>query len=447
MNMKSKHLLLASAFLVSGLTYAQKDELKTLKKVYDKDQIKSKDLEDYKEALQKAEPLLANASESDKIYLNYYKALLPFVQAQEAMAKPENKANPQGALIKIFNANNIAQLAENTDKVLEFEKTSGKQVLTKNINEDIADMKPLLLNYAVNLGKQKNYNDATIVLHSLYLLDKTDLEKLYYAANYAVNDQDYDKALSYYNELIKKNYSGERSEYMATSKLSGEEVTFASLADRDKSVKMGTHEKPRTEQIKSKRGEIYKNVALIYNSKGDVAAATKAVAEARAANPDDLPLAMTQADLFMKSGNMNGYKQIISQIIEKSPSDPNLFYNLGVISAQANENAEAEKYYKKAIELDPKYINAYLNLSVLKLNADTTIVEEMNKLGTSAKDNKRYDELKVKREAIFQSTLPYLEKASKLDPKNEDIYRTLLNVYNYLEMTSEAKALKASHNN
>lgn len=444
--MKSKYLLLASAFLVSGLTFAQKDELKTLKKIYDKDEIKAKDLTEYKAAIEKSEPLLANASESDKIYLGFYKSLVPFIEAQEAASRPENRANPQAALMKIFNANNIFQLADNTSKVIEFEKTSGKQVLTKSINEDIADMKPMLLNYAVNLGKQKNYKDATTVLYSLYLLDKTDLEKLYYAANYAVNDKDYDKALTYYNELIKQNYSGERSEYMATSKLSGEEVTFASLADREKAVKMGTHEKPRTEQIKSKRGEIYKNVALIYNSKGDVAAATKAVAEARAANPDDLTLAMTQADLYMKSNNVEGYKQVISQVIAKSPNDPNLFYNLGVLAAQANENVEAEKYYKKAIEIDPNYINAYLNLSVLKLNGDTAIVDEMNKLGTSAKDNKRYDELKVKREAIFKSTLPYLEKANKLDPKNEDVYRTLLNVYNYLEMTSEAKALKASFN-
>jgi tetratricopeptide (TPR) repeat protein len=444
--MKSKYLLLASAFLVSGLTFAQKDELKTLKKIYDKDEIKAKDLTEYKAAIEKSEPLLANASESDKIYLGFYKSLVPFIEAQEAASRPENRANPQAALMKIFNANNIFQLADNTSKVVELEKTSGKQVLTKSINEDIADMKPMLLNYAVNLGKQKNYKDATTVLYSLYLLDKTDLEKLYYAANYAVNDKDYDKALTYYNELIKQNYSGERSEYMATSKLSGEEVTFASLADREKAVKMGTHEKPRTEQIKSKRGEIYKNVALIYNSKGDVAAATKAVAEARAANPDDLTLAMTQADLYMKSNNVEGYKQVISQVIAKSPNDPNLFYNLGVLAAQANENVEAEKYYKKAIEIDPNYINAYLNLSVLKLNGDTAIVDEMNKLGTSAKDNKRYDELKVKREAIFKSTLPYLEKANKLDPKNEDVYRTLLNVYNYLEMTSEAKALKASFN-
>lgn len=161
--MKSKYLLLASAFLVSGLTFAQKDELKTLKKIYDKDEIKAKDLTEYKAAIEKSEPLLANASESDKIYLGFYKSLVPFIEAQEAASRPENRANPQAALIKIFNANNIFQLADNTSKVVELEKTSGKQVLTKSINEDIADMKPMLLNYAVNLGKQK-----TIKMQLLY---------------------------------------------------------------------------------------------------------------------------------------------------------------------------------------------------------------------------------------------------------------------------------------
>lgn len=442
--MKSKYLMLASAFLISSLSFAQKDELKTLKKIYDKDEIKTKDLAEYKATIEKAEPLIANASEADKVYFEYYKSAVPFIEMSEMMSKPG--ANPQMAF-KAFNVNNISQLATSSEKVLEFEKTSGKPILTKDIEESAKDFKPFLLNYAVALGKEKNYKDATTVLYSTYLLDKKDQEKLYYAASYAVNGQDYDKALKYYNELIKLNYSGERTDYLAKSKLSGEEVFFASLAERDKAVKMGTHDSPRSESVKSKRGEIYKNVALIYNSKGDVAGATKAIVDARAANPDDLSLAMTHADLYLKSNDLANYKKLISEIVSKTPNDPNLFYNLGVISAQANENVEAEKYYKKAIELDPNYINAYLNLSVLKLNGDVAIVEEMNKLGTSAKENKRYDELKAKREAIFQSTLPYLEKAIKLDPQNDDVYKTLLNVYNYLEMTSEAKALKAAKNN
>ena len=79
----------------------------------------------------------------------------------------------------------------------------------------------------------------------------------------------------------------------------------------------------------------------------------------------------------------------------------------------------------------------------MKLESDDKIVKEINSLGTSAKDNKRYEVLKTQREGIFKGSLPYLEKAHNLDPENADVSKTLLNVYNYLEMTTEAKALKA----
>jgi hypothetical protein len=44
---------------------------------------------------------------------------------------------------------------------------------------------------------------------------------------------------------------------------------------------------------------------------------------------------------------------------------------------------------------------------------------------------------------MFNSALPYLEKAFDLDPNNEDVGTTLLNVYGALEMTDKKKALKA----
>ncbi|MNX93870.1 photosystem I assembly protein Ycf3 [compost metagenome] len=300
---------------------------------------------------------------------------------------------------------------------------------------------------AIDDNQQKRYKEGAEKLYETYLLNKKDTIYLYYAASSAVNGQEFDKALGYYDELKRINYSGKATIYSAKSKANGEYQNFTTAAERDRMVKLGTHEDPKTEKEPSKRGEIYKNIALIYSNKGDLAAATKAVADARAANPDDATLIMTQADLYLKNNDVNNYKKLVGEIIEKNPTDPILFYNLGVFSAQAKENAEAEKYYKKTLELDPNYVDAYLNLSVLKLESDAAIVEEMNKLGTSAKDNKRYDELKAKRETLFKSTLPYLEKANKLDPKNEDVYKTLLNVYNYLEMTSEAKALKAAKNN
>ena len=439
--MKSNYVLLASAFLISGTIFAQKDELKDFKKIYEKETLKSKDVSDYKATVIKAEPLIAGASEADKVYLNFYKSAVPFIEVSEAIAKPENQANPKNAY-KLFTPDKISELAKNSNAVVEYEAKSGKQVLTKSIQKNNAASKPLLINYAVELGNEKKNKEAATVLYSVYLLDKKDPEKLYYAASYAINAQDFDQALGYYEELKAINFSGEKTNYYAKSKVNDSEDYFDSKASRDNVVKIGTHTDPRDEKEPSKRGEIYKNIALIYNSKGDVASAKKAIADARAANPDDTSLLMTEADLALKTNDKETYKKLISQAVEKNPNDAGLFYNLGVVSAEAKEPVEAEKFYKKAIEIDPEFVNAYLNLAHLKLEADAVLVTEMNKLGTSAKDNKRYDELKAKRQQLFTSSLPYLQKASKLDPKNQDVQATLLNVYNYLEMTEEAKALK-----
>lgn len=439
--MKSKYVLIASAFLISSATFAQKDELKTLKKIYDKDVPSAKDVAEYKSTVAKAEPLVANSTEADQVYFGFYKSLVPFVEMSEAMAKPENAKNPQAAM-KFFTPASIADLAKNSERVTEFEKKSGKQVYTKEIDEMVGQFKPTIVSYAVSLGEQKRYADATSVLHSVYLLDKKDPEKLYYAANYAINGKDYDTALLYFGELKKVNFSGEKTNYFAKSKVNDNEDFFDSKASRDNAVKIGTHTTPRDEKEPSKRGEIYKNMALILVQQGKVEEAKKQIAEARVANPEDESLSTTEANLYLQTKDYATYKTLVLKDLEKNPNSAVSYYNLGVISSTSNPK-EAADYYKKAIQIDPKNVDSYVNLAGLELAEDTAIVEEMKKLGTSANDNKKYATLQAKREAMFKKAMPFLEKAVEIDPKNDAATSTLLNVYNYLEMTAEAKALKA----
>lgn len=420
--MKGKYVLLASAFLISGVTFAQKDELKAAEKA-----LKAGNPSEAKTVLEGAESLIANADASQK-------AQFYFLKGNAYLALADKKVDA---------GKNLVNAAKSYNELLATENASKKVKYSKEASVSLEKVKNELVNSAIADNNEKKFKEGAEKLYQTYLLDKKDTVYLYYAASGAVNASDYDTALKYYDELKKLNYSGKSTLYAAKNKLTDEYQNYKTVAERDKMVKLGTHDSPKTVNEPSKRGEIYKNIALIYNSKGDVEAAKKAVADARVVNPDDTSLIMTEADLYLKSNDLANYKRLISQVVEKTPNDPNMFYNLGVISAQANENVEAEKYYKKAIELDANYINAYLNLAVLKLSADDAIVKEMNGLGQSAKDNKRYDELKVKRQGVFKSTLPYLEKANQLDPKNQDVYKTLLNVYNYLEMMDEAKALKA----
>ena len=73
--MKIKQIIIAGALLVSVATFAQKDELKALKKIYDRDTPSAEDLDSYKTNLKKLETVATE--EGDKVYLNFYKAVTP----------------------------------------------------------------------------------------------------------------------------------------------------------------------------------------------------------------------------------------------------------------------------------------------------------------------------------------------------------------------------------
>jgi tetratricopeptide (TPR) repeat protein len=243
--------------------------------------------------------------------------------------------------------------------------------------------------------------------------------------------------------LQKLNYSGEKTMYYATNLANDKEESFATKEERDRLLSLKTHKFPREAQEPSKRGEIYKNIALILVQQGKTNEALAAIATARQENPGDTSLMMTEADLYLTLKDNENYKRVVGQILEKNPNDADLVFNLGVLSMQADQLADAEKHFNRTIAIDPKYINAYLNLSGVILKGDKKLVDEMNKLGNSPAENKRYDQLKSQRKAIFQAALPHLEKALELDPKNDLVIDNLLSVYGYLEMTDKHKALKA----
>jgi tetratricopeptide (TPR) repeat protein len=438
--MKIKHIVLASTILVSVSAFAQKDELKALKKIYAKEEIKGNDLAEYKALVAKVQPLATE--EGDKIYADFYKAMTPILESM-AIDKTMTPIQIQAAFMKFANSKAIADLVAGLNATLDYEKKTGKKIYTDDINETITSFKPQLVGIAVDYGNAKQYKEAGAILYAIYQLDKKDQDKLFYAASYAVNGQDYDKALDYYYQLKALNYTGEGTIFWARNKASNQEETFPTRNERDVFIKTGTHEKPRDEKLESKRGEIYKNIALILVQQGKTDEAKAAVAEARKANPSDDSLLLTELDLYLKIKDYDTYTKLVNEALEKNPTNIDLLYNLGVISSDRGKLDEAEKYYKKALEIDPNYFNANLNLAELKLRADEKWVTEMNKLGTSDKDNKRYEVLKAERDKNFKAVLPYLEKAYELEPTNDAAKKTLLSVYNALEMTDKYKALKA----
>ncbi len=440
--MKSKYVVFASAILFSATVFAQKDELKTLKKIYEKETPSSKDVLEFISVVSAAEPLVAAGTDSDKVYLEFYKANIPVLEFNDALAKADNK-NSAAISEQFFTPEKILTIANAYTNTLEFEKKAGKELVTKKIQENINKLKPVLINMAVSMGNDGKYKESAKILHSMYLLDKKDVEKLYYAAGYAVNGQDYENALKHYNELIALNYSGEKTLYMAKNLASGNVDNFDAKVDRDRYVMLKTHATPTEETVPSKRGEIYKNVALIYQTQGKIDDAKRVIKEAVKLNPEDNSLMLTEANLYLETKDMATYQTLVKEILAKNPSNSELYYNLGVIAYTNKQNAEAEAMYKKAIEIDPKNANANLNMAILKLDAEKDIIAQMNKLGSTPADEKKYQILKTQRNGLFEGALPYLEKSVELDSKNKEAATTLLSVYKALELMDKAKALKA----
>jgi tetratricopeptide (TPR) repeat protein len=439
--MKIKHILLAAAVLVSVATFAQKDELKKLRKIYEKDEIKPQDLSEYIAIVNNLMPIATE--EGDKIYANFYKAMIPVLQSN-TIDKTMPPAQMQAAYLKLVNPKAILDLGIGLNATLDYEKKSGKNIYTDDINETVTFLKPVLFDMAVALVEAKQDKQASDLLYGIYLLDLKDQDKLFFAASYAVSALDYDKALEYYTELKRLKYTGEYTLYFAYNVANKKEESFGvNKTLRDVAIKTTSHNAPREEKIPSKIGEIYKNIALILIEKGRTEEAKMAVSEAKIANPDDSGLILTEADLYLKLNDIPNYTRLINEALANDPMNADLVFNLAVISSNANKTTEAEDYYKRTLAIDPNYFNALLNLSELKLRADEKYVTEMNKLGTTDKDNKRYEVIKSERELNFRSILPYLEKAVEIKPTDDAAKKTLISVYNALEMTDKAKALKA----
>jgi tetratricopeptide (TPR) repeat protein len=420
--MKSRYVIIASALFLSVAGFAQKNEIKSAEKA-----IKAGKSEEAITILAGVEHMIVNAPDVDKAQFLFVKG-----NAYLDLANKNVDAD-----------NNLSLAAKAYQELMEVEKASGKNKYSTQATASITEIKGKLINAAIADTKVNKNAEGAKKLYEAYLLEKKDTINLYYAASTYVSAKDYDSALKLYEELKTLNYSGKANYYYAVNKVNNQEDFFNTSADRDRLVKMGTHEKPRNEAVPSKRGEIYKNIALIYVQQGKAEDAKKAVSDARKANPDDTSLILTEANLYLEAKDMVTYKKLIAEALEKNPNDVDLIFNLGVVSAGAKNYIEAEKFYNKVIELDPKYINAYINMAAMKLEDEKAIIDEMNKLGNSAEDMKRYNALKKKREDLFRSTIPYLEKAVALEPGNVDVSRTLLNVYSALEMTAEYKALKA----
>jgi tetratricopeptide (TPR) repeat protein len=190
----------------------------------------------------------------------------------------------------------------------------------------------------------------------------------------------------------------------------------------------------------SKNADVYSDLSYIYLQKKDTVNAIKTVSEGSAKFPDNTKLSKREIELNLQAGNQAKVLDKIEKAITNDPKNKSLYYYAGLTYTQAKDIAKAEAMYRKAVEIDPNYFDANLNLGYILLNPGITLFNAANKLPTNKQ--KEYDDDMAKATKFFEIAKPVLLKTVELNPNSVDALTNLKTYYLGTKNTAEATAVQ-----
>jgi tetratricopeptide (TPR) repeat protein len=386
--------------------YAQKEQIKEAQK-----ELKSGNSEQVIATLSPVEYLIINASDEDKINFYYLKssALVNLLNKNSNDFKSESMAVT--ALKDLIQVEQEASVYKHTPEAIKTLRKI-KMDLVKSAEEDLVS---------------QNFIESGNKYRQTYFIDDKDTLQLYNAAVSYKNANEDDLALKCYEELKAINYLGNTNIYSAYNKNTHKEEYFTSIEERDAKIKSGFYIKPM-QKVKFKKEEIYKSLALIYLRKGYKEKALKFIGMAQNLNEEDDSLAILEANLYLETKEYEFFDKLATIIIESKINNSEVAFNFGVSCQNEKYYQGAEKYYKKTIEIDPKHVRAYVNLSQLLVDKSAATNLNKKRLGTSPSDKVASAELKLQIEQIVKEATFYLQKAISIDPFNSSAKQLLSSI-------------------
>ncbi|WP_207425319.1 lipopolysaccharide assembly protein LapB [Pedobacter sp. SYSU D00535] len=384
--MKIKSLIVAIAVMgASAPAFAQKGAVNTAKTEYEK-------YAAMKAASPKlAEPAIKAAKEAvDKAVVHEktlndptawtYKAL---IYADLALADTAFKSDDK-----------IAEAANAVQKAVSLDKDGANKA-------NIARANTLLGYYERGKGlqnfKAKNWANAYTAFNSGLKYIPKDTIIAYYAGASAQNAGNFAGAIESYSSILDQNYSF--------------------LED------------------------VYINLAESYAANKDTANAMRTLSAASAKFPANSNLVKREIELGLNSGK---YKETISKIEAQAAKEPgNKLYPfyLGIAYNSVKDYKKAEEAYQKAISIDPNFGDAYINLGGLIMNNGIDTYNKANKLPASK--TTEFNALRKQAVAEFDRALPYLEKASQINPKSNLALQNLKQYYMIKNNSAKAAEIDA----
>jgi len=409
-----KIIILAALFITIPSLEAQKQEIKKAQQA-----VNSGNLERASSYLLQAKQIFAAADEETR-------ALYYVVEAEMKIA---SKMMTLEQLESISNSLNIAK------------KYNPGKTLSDRITEMELNLKNLSARVALGEFNKKNFSEAATLYNVAYESSR-DTIHFFSAAQSHLLAKEYDEAFKAFRTLFYMGFTDAKIRYVATNIETGKKEAFSSTRARKLALEQRTHKKPEVVHASSKLPVLLRGITIAsieLNKKNEaIIIIDKTLAKA----PNDKRLLNQVFHLYLQIDAKDRYQAIMNQLIKETPNDPNVYYNFGVSSAQSNDTNRAKEYYKKTLVLDPNHTNAKINLTLLLLDKEKTIIDKMNNLGTSEVEDKHYKELKLKRIKLYDEVLPHLESMVASEPQNKDWIEKLKNIHLFISQENKMITLE-----
>lgn len=175
----------------------------------------------------------------------------------------------------------------------------------------------------------------------------------------------------------------------------------------------------------------YRNYSQALKKQGKADEAKQILEQAIQKYPKDATLLVDKINTYLESAQYQDALTYVNNLIEVEPKNDGAYFIKGLAYEKIGNEDSVVYYYTKTAEINPANIKPWNNLGALYVNKANAMLEEMNKLGNSSADIKKYEELKKQRKELYLKAKPYLEKAKAIEPNDAQINKTLKQIELY----------------
>jgi len=189
--------------------------------------------------------------------------------------------------------------------------------------------------------------------------------------------------------------------------------------------------------------EVYEALLQAKTDMGDEAGAAAILLEGRKKYPANTGMLFAEINNFIKAGRLEELTDRLQQAINREPNNASLYINLGRVyddlqnrELKAGNTAKAGEYFELAkqnyilsSEKDTKASDGHYQAGQLYYNRAVLVSQEMNKLGNTSDDMKKYKTLNTDMLQYFDAALPYFQKAESIEANDINTLVALTEIY------------------